>query len=998
MRRGEGTERLRLEVLGEGGRRAELPERGMLVVGSSAERAGLVLEGQGIEDAHCAIGRVKTGGWAIKDLGTRYGTFLNGERITSTRLAAGDVIVVGSRRLAVVDPAAPVAPGTPAAAAPPTPAPARGPAPAPLVEGAAAPRAPEVPERLGGYRIQKLLGRGGMGLVYLAVQESLSRPVALKVVSSTLEQDPDFVRRFQSEARAAAALNHPNVVVVHDVGEAEGHHYLSMEFMAGGSLEERVARHGPIPWREVLDVLYDAARGLTYAEERGIVHRDIKPANLMADGTGTTKIADLGLATGIEAEDDERGRKIYGTPHFISPEQARGETVDGRSDLYSLGATAYRLLSGRTPFTGETTRDILRAHFTEQPAPIPDVPDRLNELIQKLLAKSPADRFQRAEELVQAVDRLRAEADHGLSAPAAPARRGPLVLAGLGLGVAVLVTAGLWAAGLLGGGRPGEEGAGGRARPGDVAAADPDAARPDPGFFEAGTGPDAPAVDEEHELKVLELEAELAYSKVPADLAPAERAAALRELAQRFAVTTTAGKARAEAEELEAEAARRAAEAARRAQALAGLREGLARAAGWPPPGEVLPRPGDALRQVLAYEAPGELAGAPEAAEARRELQDEIVATSRARFAAELERADALAREGEFTEVERSLRELVARFDLPEYPAGEAPAGWDELVALGARARELRDGLPDRERAWNLARQHGDRQLLAQRLGLASDFHGELRALALEATEGRLAALEQELRTTSARAVVTDLREELRYGRDALAALVEGYGLGEWRRKTIVDPRGRRTTTREAVGATAEGIRVDADGVLEVVPWSAFDRAGLEQLFKGRLTRSYTEAEIRGITFLLALAATLEAAEHARDELRTDRRSVFQQAEADALPAAFETALHWAGGAGEGPAAPPQARARVERLRAAAEVLARALLAAEDGSWTVAVAGLETLFAEHGDGLLVTLLSDGTEWRAPEQASADEAAAPAAGDPPGSDPVVSPTDDPTNGE
>src|SRR5262249_31377205 len=198
---------------------------------------------------------------------------------------------------------------------------------------------------------------------------------------------------------------HANVVVVYDVGEENGAHYLSMEFMAGGSLEQKLAASGPLPWKAVLGVLSDAAGGLAYAESRGIVHRDIKPANLMYSGTGTVKIADLGLATTIDAEASEAvdGRRVYGTPHFVSPEQARGEAVDHRSDLYSLGATAYRLLSGKTPFEGATTREILRALQNEAPRPlkelVPGVPDELAEVVMRLMEKQPAARYPTAEAL-----------------------------------------------------------------------------------------------------------------------------------------------------------------------------------------------------------------------------------------------------------------------------------------------------------------------------------------------------------------------------------------------------------------------------------------------------------------------------------------------------------------------------------------------------------------------------------------------------------------------
>ncbi len=399
-----------LELLGEDARTVDLPASGSLVLGSSGERAGFVLAGQGVDEAHCAIGRTKEGDWAVKDLGSRYGTMLNGQRVAAARLKLGDQLVLGSRRLEVK-------PARPAASA----------------VGSARPS--DVPQKIGGYRIERLIGKGGMGAVYLAVQESLRRPVALKVLAPRLAADRDFVHRFQAEARAAAALSHPNVVVVYDVGEDNGAHYLSMEFMAGGSLEQKLAASGPLPWKTVLGVLSDAAAGLAYAESRGIVHRDIKPANLMYSGTGTVKIADLGLATTIEQEASEvgeGGRKVFGTPHFISPEQARGAAVDHRSDLYSLGATAYRLLSGKTAFEGATTRDILRALQNEAPAPlktlVPDLAPELDALVRRLMEKDPGARFPTAEALRRECERLRLVVEHGPTLAARSGSRAQLVL------------------------------------------------------------------------------------------------------------------------------------------------------------------------------------------------------------------------------------------------------------------------------------------------------------------------------------------------------------------------------------------------------------------------------------------------------------------------------------------------------------------------------------------------------------------------------------------
>jgi hypothetical protein len=364
-------ERLLLVVVGDDRAGSELPRQGALTVGSAADRVGFLVEGEGVDGVHCVIARAKGGGWAIKDLGSADGTHLNGKRVEVARVAAGDRITLGARELRIVDPVRAAAVSTRPSDA----------------EAHAELEDPEVPAQAGdplpvlsGYRLERRIGRGGMGSVYLAVQTSLDRPVALKILAPRLSADTEFVRRFQAEARAAAALAHPNVVTVYDVGEEGGIHHLAMEYMDRGTLEDRVAKGGRLSWQEALDVLRDAAAGLVYAEAKGIVHRDLKPANLMQNHVGATKIADLGLATHVEAEEGRSvEKKVFGTPHFMSPEQARGERVDGRSDLYSLGATTYRLLTGHTPFEGTNAREIVRAHLSLDPRPMrdfaPDLPE-----------------------------------------------------------------------------------------------------------------------------------------------------------------------------------------------------------------------------------------------------------------------------------------------------------------------------------------------------------------------------------------------------------------------------------------------------------------------------------------------------------------------------------------------------------------------------------------------------------------------------------------------
>ncbi|MCZ6599128.1 MAG: serine/threonine-protein kinase [Planctomycetota bacterium] len=976
---------LRVEVLGEEGVGAALPEAGTIVIGSSEERAGLVVHGQGVDDAHCAIGVVKGGGWAIKDLGSRYGTLLNGQKIASARLFEGDVIVIGSRRLLVLDPAA-----APKEEPRPEPEPAAPAKPPDLVANGSNANGGsfKIPKRIGGYRIDRLLGRGGMGTVFLAEQESLHRPVALKILSPRLAADADFVRKFQTEARAAAALNHPNVVVVHDVGEADGHHYLSMEFMEQGSLEDKLTVGGKIAWRTVLDILHDAARGLMFAEERGIVHRDIKPANLMQNAAGTIKIADLGLATTVEAEATQsEGKKIYGTPHFISPEQARGEAVDNRSDLYSLGASAYRLLTGHTPFEGESTRDILRGHFNDEPRPLrelePEIPAGLDELVLRLLAKAPEGRFPSAEMLLKAVDRLRLEADHGITpalALGAPKRRTGLWI---GLGIAATGIAGLAFSGVLGGGGSGPLEGEGDGNGVDVAAtgAMGDGASGVRQDDEAVFSPaDENPTDQGHlveaELERLNLEAENEYLRLQtASLSRGERIQRYETLITTYPGTDAAAKRQTEIEDLRRATAEEAAEAQRIAAALKQAVEDLRKRASLPRPGGVsqsLPRPGDALRIVKSYDPGPELAS-PDAKAAfetsRREVAEEIVRSATDAFRRELEAADQAAASGDFDRVQAILDDLLPRFDLPTYEPGEEPAGLSKLALQGVRVRGSRERLPSDRLTWQEDREIADRTTIASSLphrDSSQGFEGEMRALDLDAASERLAALLGILTTENARTLVSGLERDVRAARGALDALIDAYADDGWRRKAVPDPRSTRGTTKDALGATANGIVLEGG---DLVPWSAFGAhtEWLHQLFDKRLNRSYTPEELRGIVALLRLSAAIECVEVASQMLRPESAANWSKSEAAAITAVFEHALAWVEKGID-----PEEVVRLEREREAAEVLSRALVDVDAGSWASAEAGIEFLLTEYRDTLVVALLSDGRDWTVPEPSAKPE--------------------------
>ncbi len=913
-----------LELLGGDSHATELPEAGTLVLGSSRERAGFLVEGQGVDETHCAIGRTKEGDWAVKDLGSRYGTMLNGTRVSAARLKLGDQLVLGSRRLEV----------RPAAAA----------APAP---GSARPS--DVPQRIGGYRIERLIGKGGMGAVYLAVQESLRRPVALKLLAPRLAADRDFVHRFQAEARAAAALSHPNVVVVYDVGEEAGAHYLSMEFMAGGSLEQKLAAAGPLPWKAVLTVLTDAAAGLAYAESRGIVHRDIKPANLMYSGTGTVKIADLGLATTLEEEaslGEEGGRKVFGTPHFISPEQARGEAVDQRSDLYSLGATAYRLLSGKTAFEGSTTRDILRALQNDAPRPlrelVPELPDELEQVVRRLMEKDPGARFPTAEALRRECERLRLMAEHG---PAPEVGRGSrsrlavaLVLLGLGAGATWYLTR-----------AP-------RADAGPDPAADPavaglaqpvDDSLADPGFFGNEAEPQPSEPDEEAELRAREREAGQALRELAPYLTGEQRALELERLQQRYAGTAAAEAAASELAALRALAetsAPTATPATRLDQAEAELRAAVAALGAQAPLAEV-------LRTIAAFRPPPELGAAFEAR--RAAFEAERIAALEALLGAAFEQADRLGVDGEFAALRAHLDAL-----------GPALAGLDGQPGDLARLHTLREELGQRRQRVDEQERFFERMLerraceaLGQALGPGSGLLAELGALDFAALDARLGALPPEL---AARPFPRALAAESVSARSALASLRTEFAGGGWRRKALLDPRSKRV--REVRDVRPDGLVFDKDGALETISWreAQNDPEWWQQLFLARLAREWSDEEMRAIAALLRLVGAARGAELAREMIDPRARGTLAPAELTALAAVFDPAVNWLGG----PRADAAERVVMLGEQALARRLAQALEAAQNRAWTNASAQLEGLLREGSESLLVGLLSDGREWRA----------------------------------
>ncbi|MFQ5817990.1 MAG: protein kinase, partial [Terriglobia bacterium] len=310
------------------------------------------------------------------------------------------------------------------------------------------------------YRIVEKLGEGGMGVVYKAQDTQLGRWVALKILPAEMVQDEQRRRRFYDEARSASALNHPNIATIYEIAEADGTHFIAMEFVEGQTLRRQLSR-GRLPLKRALDIAIQVAEGLNRAHARGIVHRDIKPENLMVTPEGLIKILDFGLAKRIEpalpgadaaltlATATEPGT-VLGTVAYMSPEQAQGNPVDPRSDIFSFGAVLYELLTGEQPFQGDSSIDVLHAIVRTAPRPLaqfdPTLPLELNRIMEKAFAKDAEERYQGIKDLSIDLKRLKRDTESGVEAVApVAARPAPRwwLAAAAGLAVVALV-AGLY--------------------------------------------------------------------------------------------------------------------------------------------------------------------------------------------------------------------------------------------------------------------------------------------------------------------------------------------------------------------------------------------------------------------------------------------------------------------------------------------------------------------------------------------------------------------------
>lgn len=262
-------------------------------------------------------------------------------------------------------------------------------------------------QKIPGYKVLGKLGAGAMATVFKAKQLSLDRLVAIKVLPRKFSQNPQFIERFYAEGRAAAQLNHPNIVQAYDVGKAGDYHYFVMEYVEGRTVFDDIVKHKRFSEQEALEAAIQVAEALLHAHDRGLIHRDVKPKNIMVSSDGVVKLADMGLARAIsdkEMAEAEAG-KAFGTPYYISPEQIRGEVNIGPpADIYSLGATLYHMVTGNVPFDGKNPSAVMHKHLKAELVPPDHVNPKLSggisEVIELMMSKAPKDRYQTCKDLL----------------------------------------------------------------------------------------------------------------------------------------------------------------------------------------------------------------------------------------------------------------------------------------------------------------------------------------------------------------------------------------------------------------------------------------------------------------------------------------------------------------------------------------------------------------------------------------------------------------------
>jgi serine/threonine protein kinase len=266
-----------------------------------------------------------------------------------------------------------------------------------------------IPEKIGRYIIKSELGRGGMATVYRAHDPLFEREVALKILPREMLHDPQFRSRFEREIKMVASLEHPAIVPVYDVGEEDGQPFFVMRYMTGGSLSDLISK-GQFTIEEAAIIIGKVAQGLAYAHRKGIIHRDLKPDNILFDENGDPFISDFGIAKLSESGNNLTGSGVIGTPAYMSPEQAQGGEIDGRSDVYGLGVILYQMISGQQPYSADTPMGVVVKHITE-PVPeilrmMPDLPIEMDEIIKMAMAKDKTKRYENTIELAKALNKI----------------------------------------------------------------------------------------------------------------------------------------------------------------------------------------------------------------------------------------------------------------------------------------------------------------------------------------------------------------------------------------------------------------------------------------------------------------------------------------------------------------------------------------------------------------------------------------------------------------
>jgi len=380
---------LTLEILEgpEAGRSVAL--RGTLEIGRDPS-SDLMLADKLVSRRHARISET-TDGVVIEDLGSSNGTLVNDDEIAGpTYVAAGDTLLIGSSVIRLSAEVPVVEPPPPEEVPPPE-------APAEHTEGLG------VGSQLAGYRLEAVVGRGGMGLVYRAEHLRLRRKVALKVLPPELAADADFRKRFESESRLAAAIDHPNIIPLYDAGEADGLLFLTMRLVDGLDLDALLKRDGPMAADAAVSVAAQVGAALDAAHARGLVHRDVKPGNvLVATGAGTQApyhcyLTDFGLSKDTFAPGGlTRAGEFVGTIDYVAPEQIQGIALDGATDQYALGCVLYQCLTGHPPFEHPSELDVMQAHLSGDPPAVtarrPDLPRAIDAVVAQAMAKDPPDR------------------------------------------------------------------------------------------------------------------------------------------------------------------------------------------------------------------------------------------------------------------------------------------------------------------------------------------------------------------------------------------------------------------------------------------------------------------------------------------------------------------------------------------------------------------------------------------------------------------------------